>query len=54
LLPIFDSAIYLLDGRAHYAPIRDVVDGVLLTRLYGIPIQVAHTQEGEPFMRRAL
>jgi zinc/manganese transport system ATP-binding protein len=54
VLPILDSAIYLLDGRAHYAPIYDVVDGDLLTRLYGIPIQVAHTPEGEPYMRRAL
>jgi zinc/manganese transport system ATP-binding protein len=54
LLPIIDSAIYLLDGRARYAPIGDVVDGALLSRLYGIPIQVAQTPEGEPFMRRAL
>ena len=47
LLPILDSAIYLLDGRAHYAPIDDVVDDALLTQLYGTPIQVAHTLTGD-------
>ena len=31
LLPILDSAIYLLDGHPHYAPIDDVVDDALLT-----------------------
>ena len=54
LLPILDSAIYLLDGRARYGPIRDVVDAALLTRLYNTPIQIALTAEGEPFMRTAL
>jgi zinc/manganese transport system ATP-binding protein len=43
LLPILDSAIYLLDGHPHYAPIDDVIDDTLLTHLYGTPIQVAHT-----------
>lgn len=54
LLPILDSAIYLLDGRANYAAVGDVVDAALLTQLYGIPIQVVHTPDGEPYMRRAL
>ena len=53
LLPILDSAIYLLDGRPRYGPIRDVVDAALLTQLYDTPIQVALTAEG-PFMRSAL
>ena len=54
LLPILDSAIYLLDGHARYAPIDDVVDDALLTHLYGIPIQVAHTLHGERYMRSTL
>ncbi len=54
LLPILDSAIYLLDGHAQYGPIDDVVDDELLSRLYGTPIQVARTPHGEPYMRSAL
>ncbi|MBW0013959.1 ABC transporter ATP-binding protein [Mycobacterium sp.] len=54
LLPILDSAIYLLDGHPHYAPIGDVVDDELLTHLYGTPIQVAHTPHGEMYMRSTL
>ncbi|MGO9927663.1 MAG: metal ABC transporter ATP-binding protein [Mycobacterium sp.] len=54
LLPILDSAIYLLDGHPHYAPIHDVVDEELLTHLYGTPIQVAHTPHGELYMRSTL
>jgi len=54
LLPILDSAIYLLDGHPHYAPINDVVDDALLTHLYGTPIQVAHTPQGELYMRSTL
>lgn len=54
LLPILDSAIYLLDGHPHYAPINDVVDDALLTHLYGIPIQVAHTPQGQLYMRSTL
>jgi zinc/manganese transport system ATP-binding protein len=54
LLSILDSAIYLLDGHAHYAPIADVVDDELLTHLYGTPIRVAHTPQGHLYMRSAL
>jgi zinc/manganese transport system ATP-binding protein len=54
LLPILDSAIYLLDGHPHYAPIRDVVDEALLTHLYGTPIEVAHTLHGQLYMRSML
>jgi zinc/manganese transport system ATP-binding protein len=54
MLPVLDSAIYLLDGHPHYAPIRDVVDEELLTHLYGTPIQVAHTPHGELYMRSTL
>jgi zinc/manganese transport system ATP-binding protein len=54
LLPILDSAIYLLDGQPHYAPIDDVVEDALLTNLYGIPIQVAHSPHGERYMRSTL
>ncbi len=54
LLPILDSAIYLLDGRPHYAPIDAVMDDALLSQLYGIPIHVARTPAGEPYMRSTL
>lgn len=54
LLPILDSAIYLLDGHAHHAPIGRVVDDELLTHLYGAPIQVVHTHQGELYMRSVL
>ena len=54
LLPILDSAIYLLGGHPHYAPIDDVMDDALLSQLYGIPIQVARTPGGEPYMRSTL
>ena len=54
LLPILDSAIYLLDGHPHYAPIHDVVDEALLTHLYGTPIEIAHTPHGELYMRSTL
>jgi zinc/manganese transport system ATP-binding protein len=54
LLPILDSAIYLLDGQPRYASMDDVVDGALLTQLYGTPIQVMHNPHGKPYMRSAL
>ena len=54
LLPILDSAIYLLDGHAHHAPIGQVVDDDLLTHLYGAPVRVVHTPQGELYMRSIL
>jgi zinc/manganese transport system ATP-binding protein len=54
LLPILDSAIYLLDGQPRYAPIDAVVDDALLTQMYGIPIEVARTLGGERYMRSTL
>jgi zinc/manganese transport system ATP-binding protein len=54
LLPILDSAIYLLDAHAHHAPIAEVVDDVLLTDLYSTPIRVTHTPRGELFVGSAL
>lgn len=54
LLPILDSAIYILDQHPHYAQITDVVDDDLLTHLYGTPIQVAHTAQGALYMRSEL
>ena len=54
LLPILDSAIYILDQHPHYDKINDVVDDGLLTHLYGTPIQVAHTAQGALYMRSDL
>jgi zinc/manganese transport system ATP-binding protein len=54
LLPLLDSAIYLLNAHAYHAPIAEVIDDVLMTDLYGTPIRVMHTSHGELFMRTAL
>lgn len=51
LLTVLDSAIYLLDGHAHHAALDRVVDSELLTHMYGTRIQVAHTLQGELYMR---
>ncbi|MGB1225359.1 MAG: metal ABC transporter ATP-binding protein [Mycobacterium sp.] len=51
LLSVLDDVIYLLDGHAHHAAIGEVVDSELLTHLYGAPIKVAHTLQGDLFMR---
>ena len=51
LLTVLNSAIYLLDGHAHYAAIDQVVDADLLTHLYGTKIHVAHTLQGDMYMR---
>jgi zinc/manganese transport system ATP-binding protein len=51
LLAVLDSAIYLLDGHAHHAALDEVVDSKLLTHMYGTQIQVAHTLQGELYMR---
>ncbi|OBF16481.1 ABC transporter ATP-binding protein [Mycobacterium sp. ACS4331] len=51
LLGVLDSAIYLLDGHAHFALMNEVVDGELLSHLYGTSIQVVHTPQGDLYMR---
>ncbi len=51
LLGILDSAIYLLDGHAHFNTMDEVVDEHLLSHLYGTSIQVVHTPQGELYMR---
>ncbi|MBB2992059.1 zinc/manganese transport system ATP-binding protein [Mycolicibacterium iranicum] len=51
LLGVLDSAVYLLDGHAHHAELDKVVDSQLLTHMYGTKIQVAHTLQGELYMR---
>ncbi len=45
------GAVYLLDGHAHYGTIGDVVDGELLTHLYGTTVRVVKTPQGELFTR---
>jgi zinc/manganese transport system ATP-binding protein len=51
LLGVLDSAIYLLDGHAHFDTMDEVVDEQLLSHLYGTSIQVVHTPQGELYMR---
>jgi zinc/manganese transport system ATP-binding protein len=51
VLNLLGSAIYLVDGHAHYDTIDSVLDDALLSQIYGIPIEVAPTQQGELYMR---
>lgn len=52
LLPILTGAIYLLDGHPHYDTLDGVVDEQLLTHLYGAAVEVAHTPQGDLYVRR--
>jgi zinc/manganese transport system ATP-binding protein len=52
LLGVLTSAIYLLDGHAHFDTLDGVVDETLLSHLYGTRVQVVHTPQGELYMRR--
>ena len=54
VLNVIDSAIYLLDGHAHYDTMNNMVDDALLSHIYGTPIEVAHTPLGELYMRSVL
>jgi len=51
LLSVLSSAIYLLDGHAHFDTLDGVVEETLLSHLYGTPIQVVRTPQGELYMR---
>ncbi|MBI2703884.1 MAG: ATP-binding cassette domain-containing protein [Actinobacteria bacterium] len=51
LLPVLSSAIYLMDGHPHYDHIGEVVDETLLTHLYGTPVKVVRSAQGDLFTR---
>jgi zinc/manganese transport system ATP-binding protein len=53
LLPVLTDAVYLLDGHPHHDPITDVVQEELLTHLYGTPVGVVRTAQGDLFTRAA-
>jgi zinc/manganese transport system ATP-binding protein len=53
LLPVLTDAVYLLDGHPHHASIGDVVQEDLLTHLYGTPVGVVRTPQGDLFTRAA-
>jgi zinc/manganese transport system ATP-binding protein len=53
LLPVLTDAVYLLDGHPHHAAIGDVVQEDLLTHLYGTPVGVVRTPQGDLFTRAA-
>ena len=46
-------AVYLLDGHPHHDPIGEVVQEDLLTHLYGTPVGVVRTAQGDLFTRAA-
>jgi zinc/manganese transport system ATP-binding protein len=52
LLHVLTSAIYLLDGHAHFDTLDGFVDEELLTHLYGTRMEVVHTPQGDLFLRR--
>lgn len=51
LVGVLTGAVYLLDGHPHYDEIGEVVDAELLTHLYGTPIKVVRTAQGDLFTR---
>jgi len=53
LLSKLTSAVYLLDGHAHYASVDEVVDQELLTHLYGTEMLVVRTPQGDLYTRSA-
>jgi zinc/manganese transport system ATP-binding protein len=53
LLPVLTDAVYLLDGHPHHDTISDVVQEELLTHLYGTPVGVVRTAQGDLFTRAA-
>jgi zinc/manganese transport system ATP-binding protein len=52
LLKVLSSAIYLLDGHAHFDTLDGVVDEQLLSHLYGSDMDVVRTPQGDLYMRR--
>ncbi|MCK0176861.1 metal ABC transporter ATP-binding protein [Mycolicibacterium sp. F2034L] len=53
LLPILTGAVYLLDGHPHFDTLDGVVDEELLSHLYGTPVEVVHTPQGDLYVRRS-
>jgi zinc/manganese transport system ATP-binding protein len=53
LLPVLTDAVYLLDGHPHHDTIGEVVQEELLTHLYGTPVGVVRTAQGDLFTRAA-
>ncbi|WP_422744418.1 metal ABC transporter ATP-binding protein [Mycobacterium sp. WMMD1722] len=52
LLAVLTGAIYLIDGHPHFDTADGVVDEKLLSHLYGTPIHVVHTPEGQMYVRK--
>ncbi len=53
LLPVLTDAVYLLDAHPHHDEIGEVVQEELLTHLYGTPVGVVRTAQGDLFTRAA-
>ena len=52
-LPVLTDAVYLLDAHPHHDEIGEVVQEELLTHLYGTPVGVVRTAQGDLFTRAA-
>jgi zinc/manganese transport system ATP-binding protein len=53
LFPVIDRVLYILDGRPRCGTVAEVVEAERLSRLYGTPVRVLRTPEGEMFVRGA-
>lgn len=51
VLDHIDSAVFLTGGRAQVAPVDEVIEPGLLSRIYGTPVQVSRTADGCVFTR---
>jgi zinc/manganese transport system ATP-binding protein len=47
LASYLDRVVYLANGRAVCGPVEDVITAATLTSLYGLPIEVLRTQDGQ-------
>jgi zinc/manganese transport system ATP-binding protein len=53
MLSMIDRVLYILDGHPRCGSIAEVVNAEVLSRLYGTPIRVLRTVDGDLFIRGA-
>jgi zinc/manganese transport system ATP-binding protein len=46
ILPYLDRVVYFAGGRAAAGPPGEVINGPVLSRLYGVPVEVLETSDG--------
>jgi zinc/manganese transport system ATP-binding protein len=53
LFPVIDHVLCILDGRPYSGPVAQMIDPERLSQLYGTPVHVLHTGDGDLFVRGA-